>query len=105
MFARCAAAALLGAIIALLAPRAPGYSPLLLVTAEPAQWRSGQAGVNRHDGAAVNLSGAAQPAATGSGLPPMPRPPARTDLGLKLHTAISMMPVPGSGVLPDSGHK
>jgi MFS family permease len=65
LFALCAAAAVLGAIIALLVPRPPGYSPLVMVTAEPPQWRAGQVRVNGHNGTA-------QPA--GSSLPAVPRP-------------------------------
>ena len=59
LFALCAIAAGLGAVIALLVPYPPGYSPSLNTLDMEPEWHSSEPGTDARQGTAVSSSDAA----------------------------------------------
>ena len=74
LFILCAAAAVLGAGIAMVVPYPPGYSPSRTDMAAVPEWRSGKLLVIGHDDTTVRSSDVAPPITASTSPPPMPRP-------------------------------
>ena len=74
LFILCAAAAVLGAGIAMIVPYPPGYSPSRTDLAAVPEWRSSQLLVNGPDDTTVRSAGVTPPVAARTSPPPIPRP-------------------------------